>query len=272
MTLVLTGARPRAKARMAEEAVWAAVPGGPERYEETSAELTGDLSGDGLAYLRLAVRGDDERAVGRAFSSALVETSLATYPGAFATSAPTGAQEVARYWPTTVGVGAVPATVTLDGASVAVPDWRPPARPPEPPKAIDRDGRAVAVGQKVEVPLGVLVGARSGDKGGNANVGLWADTDGAAAWLLERFDVAALRAVLPEADGLEIDRHPLANLRAVNFVVHGLLGWGVASNLRLDGQAKGLGELVRSRRVTVPSELLAGPPAGRLDRWHEVAS
>jgi hypothetical protein len=273
MTLVMTGGRPRAKARMAEEAVWAAVPGGRERYAETTAELTGDLSGEGLAYLRLAVRGDDERAVGRAFSSALVETSLATYPGAFATSAPTGAQEVARYWPTTVRVEAVPALVTLDGVPVAVPDWRPAVQASEPAARAERQrARAVDAVETVTVPLGVLVGARSGDKGGNANIGMWADTEAVAAWLLDHFDVAALRHALPEAEGFEIDRHPLANLRAVNFVVHGLLGWGVASNLRLDGQAKGLGELVRSRRVTVPSGLLAGPPAARLERWQELAS
>jgi hypothetical protein len=272
MTLVLTGPHPRAKARMAEAAVWAAVPGGRERYAATSSELTGDLSGEGLAYLRLAVRGGDERGVGRAFSSALVETSLATYPGAFATSAPTGAQEVARYWPTTVGIDAVPATVTLDGAAVPVPEWRPLARDtgsaaPDPPGPGTWDD-----GDTVRVPLGVLVGARSGDKGGDANLGLWADTDAVGRWLLEQFDVDALRALLPEADGLEIERHRLANLRAVNFVLHGFLGWGVASNLRLDGQAKGLGELVRSRRVPVPRALLAGPAAERLERWQEVGS
>jgi hypothetical protein len=124
----------------------------------------------------------------------------------------------------------------------------------------------------VTVPLGVLVGARSGDKGGDANLGLWADTDAAARWLLERFDVDSLRAVLPEAAGLEIERYRLANLRALNFVLRGFLGWGVAANLRLDGQAKGLGELVRSRRVSVPRALLDGPARERFERWHEVGS
>ena len=44
----------------------------------------------------------------------------------------------------------------------------------------------------------------------------------------------------------------------MNFVVHGILGWGVASNLRVDTQAKGLGELLRSRLVDVPASLVAG--------------
>jgi hypothetical protein len=116
----------------------------------------------------------------------------------------------------------------------------------------------------------VLLGARSGDKGSAANVGLWADSDPVARWLLDEFSIEVFRAKLPEADGYDVDRHPLPNLRAVNFVVHGILGWGVASNLRLDTQAKGLGELLRSRTVEVPSSLLeTGPPARR---WAEARS
>jgi hypothetical protein len=115
------------------------------------------------------------------------------------------------------------------------------------------------------VPLGVLLGARSGDKGGDANVGLWADEDEVAAWLLGDLTIDGFRALLPEAKAFEVSRYPLPNLRAVNFVVHGILGWGVASNLRLDTQAKGLGELVRARHVDVPVHLLScGGPARRL--------
>jgi hypothetical protein len=115
------------------------------------------------------------------------------------------------------------------------------------------------------VPLGVLLGARSGDKGGDANVGLWADEDAVGDWLQRDFTADTFRALLPEAKAFEISRHPLPNLRAVNFVVHGILGWGVASNLRLDTQAKGLGELLRSRFVDIPAALLScGGPARRL--------
>jgi hypothetical protein len=115
------------------------------------------------------------------------------------------------------------------------------------------------------VPLWVLLGGRSGDKGGDANLGLWADTDPVARWLHEVFDVARFKVALPEVANFEVGRHPLPNLRAVNFVVHGILGWGVASNLRLDSQAKGLAEQLRSRRMDVPAELIAaGPPAVRL--------
>jgi Acyclic terpene utilisation family protein AtuA len=272
MTLALTGAQVADKARFAADAVWAGIPDGRAAFAETAEQLTGDIDGGGMAYLRLAVRGDDEQAVGRAFSGAVVETSLSSYPGTFFTSAPSGAQGVARYWPTTVGADSVTPRVCLDGVELEVSATATPveradpggrtASPPEPvdPSAPMGEGPA----EHVTVPLHVLVGARSGDKGGDANVGLWADTEDVARWLLRDFSTELFRALLPEVGSLEVERHLLPNLRAVNFVVHGFLGWGVASNLLLDTQAKGLGELLRSRQVDVPASLVAsGPPAAR---------
>ncbi len=283
MTLAVTGAQVADKARFAAEAVWAGIPGGRAGFAETGEDLSGDLSGGGMAYLRLAVRGDDEQAVGRAFSGAVVETSLSSYPGTFFTSAPSGAQGVARYWPTTVGAAAVsphvecdgrpiaasPLTVFDDGgeASVPAPAGAPIVTPAEAASGAVSDvaGTDEPGGPTLTVPLWVLVGARSGDKGGDANVGLWADDDAVAAWLQRDFSVARFKALLPEVEAYSVSRYPLANLRAVNFVVHGVLGWGVASNLRLDTQAKGLGELLRSRPVEVPAALVgSGPAAARL--------
>jgi acyclic terpene utilization AtuA family protein len=276
MTLALTGANVAEKARFAADAVWAGIPGGRDAFVETAEDLSGDLAGDGMAYLRLAVRGDDERSVGRAFSGAVVETSLSSYPGTFFTSAPSGAQGVARYWPTTVAASAVTPRVLCDGTEVVVTPPaagnRGPSRAPDDGDASDRGsaaGSAVAAEARVvelaRVRLGVLVGARSGDKGGDANVGLWADEDDVASWLQRDFGVEQFRALLPEADRCAVSRYALPNLWAVNFVVHGFLGWGVASNLRLDTQAKGLGELLRARSVEVPAGLLAcARPAARL--------
>jgi hypothetical protein len=225
-----------------------------------------------MAYLRLGVRGDDEQAVGRAFSGAVVETSLSSYPGTFFTSAPSGAQGVARYWPTTVAASAVTPHIECEGAEVdptPISSTSTAAGEP-PPVESDTDsdsdaGVPAGSGECNRVPLGVLLGARSGDKGGDANVGVWADEDDVAKWLQSEFTTEAFRALLPELAAFEVDRYPLPNLRAVNFVVHGILGWGVASNLRLDTQAKGLGELLRSRAIEVPIALVAsGKPAQRL--------
>jgi hypothetical protein len=135
------------------------------------------------------------------------------------------------------------------------------------------------------LPLGTFVGARSGDKGGDANVGAWvvdpaepaavalahgrdaglevsaesvALADARFAWLLAILTPEGVRALLPEAEGLAVDVHPLPNLRAVNVVIHGLLGRGVAETTRVDPQAKGLGEHLRARLVDIPADLLGG--------------
>jgi hypothetical protein len=278
MTLAITGAGVAKKAALAAAAVWAGIPGGRAAFAETSEDLSGDLSGAGMAFLRLAVRGDDARAVGRGFSGAVVETSLSSYPGTFFTSAPGSAQAVARYWPTTIGAGDVAARIACDGEVVAgSASTNGPAAPPQAAapagasqsKPPARAGEAMRpeepAGDLVTVPLWVLIGGRSGDKGGDANVGLWADTDPVAHWLCDSFDVAQFKEALREAEPFEVSRYPLPNLRAVNFVVHGILGWGVASNLRLDTQAKGMAERLRSHAVRVPASLVARHgPAARL--------
>ena len=285
MTLAMTGSRIEAKAALAAAAVWAGIPGGRTAFAETSEDLSGDLSGGGMAFLRLAVRGDDAGAVGRGFSGAVVETSLASYPGTFFTSAPGNAQAVARYWPTTIAVGDVTPRIECEGKPVvasrrasglAEPQPEPGAPAPAPPPAPSAappppppPGRSARHGGGAEnlltVPLWVLVGGRSGDKGGDANVGLWADTEPVARWLCDSFDVGQFKEALPESAPFQVRRYPLPNLRAVNFVVHGILGWGVASNLRLDTQAKGMAERLRSHAVRVPASFVGG--GGPAARW-----
>ena len=223
-----------------------------------------------MAYLRLAVRGDDEKAVGRAFSGAVIETSLSSYPGTFFTSAPSGAQGVARYWPTTVDAAAVTPHIECDGqpvpATPLVPFDHGAAAGPLATAVVASTGRqgrgrgghgrGPTVGARRRTLGGQGRGRQRGALGGRrCRRGL------APGRLLRR----ALKALLPEVEPYPVSRYPLPNLRAVNFVVHGLLGWGVASNLRLDTQAKGLGELLRSRPVEVPAALVAsGPVAARL--------
>jgi hypothetical protein len=113
----------------------------------------------------------------------------------------------------------------------------------------------------VRAPLGTFVHARSGDKGGDANLGLWVAHDGSpsydarVAWLLDLVTPETVATLLPEAEGLEVEVHPLANLGGVNVVLHGLLGHGVAASTRFDPQAKGLGEWARARFVEIPEEL-----------------
>ena len=107
------------------------------------------------------------------------------------------------------------------------------------------------------LPLGAIAGARSGDKGGSANIGVWVRTDAQWRWLANALTVEALRELLPEATDLSISRHLLPRLRAINFVIEGILGKGVAYQARFDPQAKGLGEWLRSRHVDIPEELVS---------------
>jgi hypothetical protein len=106
------------------------------------------------------------------------------------------------------------------------------------------------------VPLGRVFGARSGDKGGNANVGVWARDEAGYRFLEGFLNPERFRALIPEARDLEVVRYELPNLLALNFVVAGLLGEGVSSSTRIDPQAKGLGEWLRARVVDLPVELL----------------
>ena len=141
---------------------------------------------------------------------------------------------------------------TIPVPPVAVPPGRHEARVP----AVEVP--APPSGPTERVPLGRLFGARSGDKGGNANVGVWARSGPAYAWLERELGVERFRALVPEAAGLPVERHALPNLWSLNFVVHGLLGDGVASSTRTDPQAKSLGEYLRARLIDVPRALLPG--------------
>ena len=212
------------------------------------------------AHLRVTVKDQDESKVGRAFSNAAMELALAGYAGFHTTGPPTGASAFGVYWPTLVPAGLVTQTVHLpDGRTEVV---RHHERPDQACARLQAGSVAGAEparpggGPVTDVPLGRLCGARSGDKGGDANVGLWATSPGAYAWLREYLTAGRLAELLAEAAGLPIDRYELPNLLALNFVIHGLLAPGVSATTRPDAQAKGLGEYLRSRIVPVPAGLL----------------
>jgi hypothetical protein len=262
MEFVLTGLDIAAKAELALAGLRDALPAPPAVLEHRLVRLDrpdAETNEQAAALLRVSVKDSSPDPVGRAFSSAAVELALASYPGFTLTSPPGDATPYGVYWPALVPADEVEHVVVhADGRREVVPG-SPATAPlasgsPEARAHIEPD--ASAGGETRRVPLGTIIGARSGDKGGNANVGFWARTDEAAAWLLGWLDEKAFRALLPEADGLDVQVFPLPNLRAVNVVVVGLLGEGVASSTRFDPQAKGLGEYLRSRLVDIPTDLL----------------
>ena len=299
MELVLTGLDVDAKAewvRRQVEAAWgasrpASVDWSLARtdHEDASSEEAAS------ARLRVTVRDASPDKVGKLFTAPLIELALASYPGFTMTSPPGPGTPYGVYRPAYVPQSSVPHVVHHhDGSSseIAPPAALPatdtaagnhplrsaPGGPgPSMPAAAPSSGLSAPAGSLAEpsagvagtqtpstpLPLGTFVHARSGDKGGDANLGLWVSAEGdpelqerRAEWLLGTVTPGFIKELLPEAAELEVEVHPLPNLRAVNVVIKGLLGQGVAASSRFDPQAKGLGEWARSRHVDVPEELV----------------
>jgi hypothetical protein len=205
--------------------------------------------------LHCAVKDADANVAGRAFSGAAVELALASYPGFHVTAPPSNASPYGVYRASYVDATKVPHVAVRPDGSRA--DIAPAAETRQLSDVDDPElPERLASGPVCRVPLGTVIGARSGDKGGNANVGVWARSEEAWRWLCHRLTVAVLKQLLPETADLAVTRYLLPNLYAVNFVVEGLLGEGVASQARFDPQAKALGEWLRSREIDVPEALL----------------
>ncbi|MCF3103959.1 DUF1446 domain-containing protein [Streptomyces roseoverticillatus] len=264
VVFVLTGLDIEAKARLARAQMEAALAERrPAEVRWTLARTDhadADVQEEASAFLRLAVRDPDPEAVGRAVSGAAVELALAGYPGFHVTAPPGPGSPYGVFEAASVDAYAVRHTAVLpDGTRLRVPaapvaasapageplPVEPPALPaPLPPGPVRR------------APLGLVAGARSGDKGGSANVGVWVRSDAAWRWLAHELTGSRFRQLLPEVARLPVSRHAYPGLRALNFTVDGLLGAGVASQARFDPQAKALGEWLRSRYVDIPEVLL----------------
>ena len=254
MSFVLSGLRQREKAAWLEDALFRRL-GGKERFDEVDVrfvEAPSDAPTQEQASgrLHITVKSSDERVAGRAFSGAAIELALANYPGFFATGGPSEAQSYGVYWPALVDRSEVTETVVHPTGTrevVAPPPRESPvtAATTSPERTVET--QADAVGPAAGEPLGAHFAARSGDKGGNANVGIYARDDAGYAWLAANLTAERVQQLLAEAHDLEVRRYELPNLRALNFVIVGILGDGVASSVAFDAQAKGLGEYLLSR-------------------------
>ncbi|PVE08126.1 exopolyphosphatase [Streptomyces scopuliridis RB72] len=260
IVFVLTGLDIDAKARLVRGQVEDALAG--RRPAEVRWELArtdrpdADTEETASALLRLVVRDSDPDVVGRAVSGAAVELALGSYPGFHVTAPPGKGVPYGVFEAAYVDASEVAHTAVLpDGRRVAVPTplrtaaLEPvPAPPPPEPLPAGLPTR--------RVPLGLVVGARSGDKGGDANVGVWARSEDGWRWLAHELTTDRFRELIPESRELTVIRHLLPRLRAVNFTVEGLLGEGVAAQARFDPQAKALGEWLRARHADIPEVLL----------------
>ncbi len=270
VTFVLTGLDIEAKADLVCSQMTAAGygptsdPDAPVQVRWTLARTDRPDSSteqEASALLTCVVRSSDAAAVGRQFSNAAIELALASYPGFHVTAPPSAGSPY--------GVFTAAHLAATDVAHVAVlaDGTRLDIDPPDPADTwvleevaepeLPAAHAAVAAAPQVRRALGTVAMARSGDKGGSANIGVWVSTDEAFSWLVHSLTVSRLRDLLPEVAGLDVERHVLRNLRAVNFVIEGILGQGVSSNARFDPQAKALGEWLRSRTLDIPTVLLS---------------
>ncbi len=202
--------------------------------------------------------------VGKGLTAPIIELALASYPGFSVTRMPGPGAAYGVYRPAYIPRSSVAHTVVHhDGTTEVIADPLSDSTPVDPADG-QRPSPYPAPTDTLtrRVPLGTFVHGRSGDKGGDANVGLWVKNDGhpkyaeRVTWLTKFMSRRRVRELIPEAADLEIEVYVLPNLGGVNILIHGLLDEGVAATARFDPQAKGLAEWVRSRLVNIDGNVL----------------
>ncbi|GGF24046.1 acyclic terpene utilization AtuA family protein [Williamsia phyllosphaerae] len=254
VTMILTGLDVEEKARLVTEQFESSLATKPEQLTwelSRTDRADGATEAQSSALLRCVGKSRDADTVGREFSSAAVELALASYPGFSMTAPPGKGSPYGVFEPGYVAADTVEHRVTLpDGTVTQIPPS--PVRGPLAPLLDEAPRPARDWGPTSPAPLGLIAGARSGDKGGSANIGVWVRDPEHFEWLDEILTVDLLAQLLPETADLTVTRHRFPNLLAVNFVIEAILGRGVADNVRFDPQGKGLGEWLRARVVDIP--------------------
>ena len=261
MELVLTGLDIDEKAKIFTDTLFNSV-GGREQFDEVSIHLDRNDKDDpntneeAMAALRINVKSKDKELVGRLFSAKIIELALSNYPGFFAGGGVKSGGPVLIYWPALVDSKHINEVVHFNGKSKELKPTSQlnfeeiyyqtePVKIPDAPK-----------GKTSHVPLGTLFGARSGDKGGCANLGVWAKDLDAFAFLSSFLTIEKLKELMPDLIEFKIERFDLPNILSLNFYIHDILEDGVSSNSRKDAQAKSLGEYLRAKKVNIPFSLL----------------
>ena len=257
-TVILAGLDIEKKAKIVENTLFKSI-GGKEVFQKAEVQLIRSekenppSNEEAFAYLRLSVMDPDPKKVG-SFSAKLIELALCNIPGFVGTSPPGKASPVIQHWPALVSQAIVKQTVFVGNETYTID---PPGSEPlsEVPKPAEVDFPPVPTGPLVIAPLGRVYATRSGDKGGNANLGIWGKTPESFAFLNEFLSVDKLKELLPDTAPFNIERYEIPNLFALNFYIKGILGDGVSASMRMDPQAKTLGEYLRAKAVEMPERL-----------------
>jgi len=260
MDLILTGLDIEKKAQAFTDTLFNLV-GGREQFDEVRTDLhrtdkeNPNSNEEAMATLSLSVKSKDPDLVGRLFSAKIVELSLANYPGFFAQGGVKASGPVIVYWPALVESKHIKEVVHLNDEVFEIT--------PTSELGLDDiyyqkepvDILPCPEDELEKIAFGRIFGTRSGDKGGCANLGVWAKTDMAFSFLSYYLSVEKLKELLPDLSEFKIERYDLPNIKSLNFYIHGILEDGISSNNRKDGQAKSLGEYLRAKHIEVPKIL-----------------
>ena len=261
MELILTGLDIEEKAEIFTEALFDLL-GGKDQFDEVDIQLHRQDKEDPLSHeesmalLRVTVKSKDAQVVGRIFTAKVVELALANYPGWFSKDSIGSGTPFILYWPTTIDSKFVKEIVNIDNKSIEITPTNQMNLSPhkftfDKPEILPYESD-----EKQEIFFGRLVGARSGDKGGCANLVVWVKTDDAYSFLFHYLTVDKLKELLKDLEEYDIERYDFPNVRAVNFYIHGILGDGASSNTKVDALAKSLGEYLRAKKVSIPKQLI----------------
>ena len=261
MEIILTGLDIEDKAKVFTDALFNSV-GGRKQFDEVSIQLhrtdkeNPNSNEEAMASLLVSVKSKDQNLVGRLFSAKIIELALANIPGFFAQGGVKSSGPVIIYWPALVDSKHIKEKVHIDGEEIEVIptsqlELEEIYYQKEPVKI-----KKIKKENEKEIYFGEIYGTRSGDKGGCANLGVWAKNANSFAFLHDFLTVKKLKELLPDLNQYKIERFELANINSLNFYIHDILQDGVSSNDKKDGQAKSLGEYLRAKKVKVPQSII----------------
>ena len=261
MEFILTGLDIEEKAKIITDAFFNSV-GGKDQFDEVSILLDRTDKEDpgsneeAMASLRVSVKSKNADLVGKMFSAKMIELALANYPGFFIGGGVRSGGPVLVYWPALIDSKHILETVHFDGKETTILPTNQLGLEETYYQKQPIDIQPAPSDPSIKMPLGELFGARSGDKGGCANIGVWAKTENAYSFLNECLTVTQIKELMPDLAEFQIDRYELPNILSLNFYIHGILEDGVSSNTRKDGQAKSLGEYLRAKYIEIPKSLI----------------
>ena len=261
MEIILTGMNIEDKAKVFTDTLFNSV-GGKDQFDEVFIELhrtdkeNPSTNEEAMASLVISVKSMNQELVGRLFSAKIIELALANIPGFFAQTSPKSSGPVIVYWPALINSKYINERVHVDGKEIEIIPTSQMGLEEiyyqrEPIKIDD-----IKSSSHSEIFFGDLFGTRSGDKGGCANLGVWAKNNTTFSFLYNFLTIEKIKELMPDLSKYEIERFELPNINSLNFYIHDILQDGVSSNNRKDSQAKSLGEYLRAKKILVPNEIL----------------